>query len=110
MDGVLAGRGLGFVQVVDNPTRQTFIHEMVGPDDLADAVSLNAVVVNVARVIGPGFAGALIVTIGLAPCFFINGLSYGAVLVALALMNPARLLRAPSPDGVRASSGRVSAT
>ena len=87
---------LGFVQVVDNPTRQTFIHEMVGPDDLTNAVSLNAVVVNVARVIGPGFAGALIVTIGLAPCFFINGLSYGAVLIALALMNPARLLRAPS--------------
>ena len=87
---------LGFVQVVDNPTRQTFIHEMVGPDDLTNAVSLNAVVVNVARVIGPGFAGALIVTIGLAPCFFINGLSYGAVLIALALMNPARLLRAPT--------------
>jgi MFS family permease len=87
---------LGFVQVVDNPTRQTFIHEMVGPDDLTNAVSLNAVVVNVARVIGPGFAGALIVTIGLAPCFFINGLSYGAVLIALAVMNPARLLRAPS--------------
>jgi len=87
---------LGFIQVVDNPTRQTFIHEMVGPDDLTNAVSLNAVVVNVARVIGPGFAGALIVTIGLAPCFFINSLSYGAVLIALALMNPARLLRAPA--------------
>lgn len=87
---------LGFVQVVDNPTRQTFIHEMVGADELTNAVSLNAVVVNVARVIGPSFAGALIVTIGLAPCFFINGLSYGAVLIALALMNPARLLRAPA--------------
>jgi len=87
---------LGFVQIVDNPTRQTFIHEMVGADELTNAVSLNAVVVNVARVIGPSFAGALIVTIGLAPCFFINGASYGAVLIALALMSPARLLRAPT--------------
>jgi MFS family permease len=86
---------LGFVQVVDNPTRQTFIHEMVGPDELTNAVSLNAVVVNVARVIGPGLAGALIVSIGLAPCFYINGLSYAAVIIALALMNPDRLLRAP---------------
>ena len=84
---------LGLVQVVDSPTRQTFIHEMVGPDHLTNAVSLNSVVVNVARVIGPSFAGALIVTVGLAPCFFINGLSYGAVLIALALMNPGRLMR-----------------
>jgi MFS family permease len=85
---------LGLVQVVDNPTRQTFIHEMVGADELTNAVSLNAVLVNVARVIGPSLAGALIVTLGLAPCFFINGLSYSAVLIALALMDPARLIRA----------------
>jgi MFS family permease len=85
---------LGLVQVVDNPTRQTFIHEMVGPDELTNAVSLNSVLVNVARVVGPGLAGALIVTIGLAPCFYINGVSYGAVIIALAMMDPARLLRA----------------
>jgi MFS family permease len=87
---------LGLVQVVDNPTRQTFIHEMVGPAEITNAVSLYAVVVNVARVIGPGFAGALIVTVGLAPCFFINALSYGGVLVALFLIDTARLLRAPA--------------
>jgi len=85
---------LGCVYVVDNPTRQTFIHEMVGPAELTNAVSLNSVVVNLARVIGPGFAGILIKTIGLAPCFFINTASFGAVLVALWLMNPARLHRA----------------
>ena len=84
---------LGFVYVVDNPTRQTFIHEMVGAENLTNAVSLNSVLVNVARVIGPGLAGTLIVTVGLAPCFFINAGSYGAVLVALFLMNPERLLR-----------------
>lgn len=85
---------LGLVLVVDNPTRQTFTHEMVGPDQLTNAVSFNSVVVNVARVIGPAFAGALIVTVGLAPCFFLNAASYSAVLVALAMMNPDRLQRA----------------
>lgn len=84
---------LGFVYVVDNPTRQTFIHEMVGPDNLTNAVSLNSVVVNVARVIGPSLAGTLILTVGLAPCFFINAASYGTVLVALVLMDPDRLVR-----------------
>lgn len=87
---------LGLVQVVDNPTRQTFIHEMVGADELTNAVSLNSVLVNVARVLGPSLAGALIVTVGLAPCFYINAVSYSAVLIALALMNPDRLLRAPA--------------
>lgn len=89
----LLAMGLGFVYVVDNPARQTFIHEMVGPDHLTNAVSLNSVVVNVARVIGPGLAGTLIVTVGLAPCFFINAASYGAVLISLYLMNPDRLIR-----------------
>lgn len=82
---------LGFVYVVDNPARQTFISEMVGPEDLTNAVSLNSVLVNVARVIGPGVAGTLIVTVGLAPCFFINAGSYIAVLIALYRMNPHRL-------------------
>jgi MFS family permease len=82
---------LGFVYVVDNPARQTFIHEMVGPEHLTNAISLNSVVVNLARIIGPGLAGILIVTVGLAPCFFINAASYGAVLVMLAAMNPERL-------------------
>jgi MFS family permease len=84
---------LGFVYVVDNPARQTFIHEMVGPEHLTNAVSLNSVVVNLARVIGPGAAGILIVTVGLAPAFFINAASYGAVIVALLLMNPEGLHR-----------------
>lgn len=82
---------LGFTYVVDNPTRQTFIHEMVGSDNLHNAVSLNSVVVNVARVIGPSLAGALIVAVGIAPCFLINAASYGAVVIALFLMDPARL-------------------
>lgn len=78
--------GLGFVNLVDNPTRQTFIFEMVGPDHLTNAVSLHSVLVNLARVIGPAIAGSLILTVGLAPCFLINGASYLAVIGALILM------------------------
>jgi MFS family permease len=77
---------LGFVNLVDNPTRQTFIGEMVGAAQLTNAVSLNAVLVNLARVIGPAVAGALILTVGLAPCFLINAGSYLAVIAALAVM------------------------
>ena len=86
---------LGFVNLVDNPTRQTFIFEMVGPDQLTNAVSLHSVLVNVARVVGPAVAGALILTVGLAPCFLINGASYLAVITALAAMRAAELR--PSP-------------
>ena len=82
---------LGFVYVVDNPARQTFIVEMVGPGDLTNAVSLNSVLVNVARVIGPGLAGVLIITVGLAPCFLINAGSYAAVVIALWLMRAEQL-------------------
>ena len=101
---------LGLVQVVDNPTRMTFIHEMVGAENLTNAVSLNSVLVNVARVIGPGVAGALIVTVGLAPCFFINSVSYVAVLIALFLMNPSRLFRGERWRGAAGSCGRGSDT
>jgi MFS family permease len=91
----LLAAGLGFVNLVDNPTRQTFIGEMVGSDRLSNAVSLNSVLVNVARIIGPGVAGALILTVGLAPCFLVNGGSYLAVIAALALMRVGDLQRTP---------------
>jgi len=87
--------GLGFVNLVDNPTRQTFIGEMVGSERLSNAVSLNSVLVNVARIIGPAVAGALILTVGLAPCFLINGGSYLAVIAALAAMRVEDLRRNP---------------
>ncbi|MCJ7726819.1 MAG: MFS transporter [Acidimicrobiia bacterium] len=92
---------LGFVYVVDQPARQVFVVEMVGADNLTNAVSLNSVLVNVARVIGPGLAGTLIVTVGLAPCFFINAGSYTAVILALYLMNPTRLRREERSAGRR---------
>ena len=82
---------LGLITTVDIPTRQTFVLEMVGPDDLTNAVTLNSVVVNLARAVGPALAGGLIATVGLAACFFVNAASYLAVLIALALMRAADL-------------------
>ncbi len=77
---------LGLINAFDNPTRQTFIIEMVGEDQLRNAVTLFSSLVNISRVIGPAIAGVLIVKIGLAPCFILNGISYGAVVIMLAMM------------------------
>jgi MFS family permease len=87
--------GLGCVNTIDLPTRQTFIMEMVGADHLTNAVSLNSVMVNLARVVGPAVAGLLIATVGLATCFLVNSASYLAVLAALVLMRGAELKPAP---------------
>jgi MFS family permease len=87
--------GLGVVNAFDNPTRQTFVIEMVGPAQLRNAVTLYSSLVNLSRVIGPAIAGALISSAGLAPCFIINGFSYTAVVVMLARMKPSELQVAP---------------
>jgi MFS family permease len=82
---------LGVVNLFDNPARQTFVSEMVGRDLLPNAVSLNSVVMNGARVIGPGIGGVLILTLGLSTCFIVNAASYLAVLLALSLMRTGEL-------------------
>lgn len=82
---------LGMVQVVDNPTRQTFIMEMVGRERLTNAVTLNSIEVNMARIIGPAIAGVLIAGIGIGYCFLANSVSYIAVLACLFLMRSAEL-------------------
>jgi MFS family permease len=90
--------GLGCVTLVDMPARQSFVMEMVGRKDLANAVSLNSVVVNAARVVGPALAGLLIATVGIGICFLVNAVSYVAVVVALVRMRAAELDRgAPIP-------------
>jgi len=81
----------GGINVVDNPARQAFVVEMVGPDDLANAVGLNSVIVNSSRVIGPALAGALMVSVGIAATFLFNAASYVAVIFALVAMEPALL-------------------
>jgi len=82
---------LGVVNVFDNPARQTFVMEMVGRDDLPNAVSLNTVVMNASRVVGPAIGGLVIVVFSLGICFFINAASYVAVLIGLALMRASEL-------------------
>jgi MFS family permease len=92
--------GLGLANAVDNPTRQSFVLEMVGPEDLRNAVTLNSVLVNAARAIGPAVAGILIATIGVGVCFLINAGTFAAVIVALVTLDRAALR--PSPPAIRA--------
>jgi MFS family permease len=86
---------LGWVNVFDNPTRQTFVVELVGEDRLRNAVTLYSSLVNLSRVIGPSIAAGLIAFVGIAPCFIINGLSYAAVVIMLARMHPDELHTTP---------------
>ncbi len=81
---------LGTVGAFDLPIRQSFLVEMVGPDDLPSAIALNASIFNTARVVGPALAGTLAGTIGEAPCFLLNGLSYLGVIWALLHIHPHR--------------------
>src|SRR6185437_4286172 len=85
----------GVVNLFDNPARQTFVSEMVGHDLMPNAISLNSVVMNSARVIGPAIGGILIYAVGLAACFLFNAASYVAVLVALLMMRTTELHQRP---------------
>ncbi len=80
---------LGIGNSLDMPTRQAFVVEMVDDDrnDLMNAISLNSILFNIARIIGPAIGGAIVAAIGEAPTFAINGISYLAVILALALMH-----------------------
>ena len=82
---------LGVANLFTNPARQAFVSEMVGRELLPNAVSLNSVLMNSARVIGPAIGGVLIFTVGFAACFYVNAASYAAVIVALWLMRPSEL-------------------
>jgi MFS family permease len=85
----------GAVNAVDNPARQSFVVEMVGADRVVNAVSLNSVIVHTARIVGPATAGAVIAIFGVAPCFLVNALTFGAMLVALRRMDPGELVAGP---------------
>lgn len=87
----LLALSLGFVNVFDNPARQSFISEMVPLEDLANAVTLNSVSINLARVFGAALGGGLVALLGLAMCFACNAVSFAAVLASLAAMSVAKL-------------------
>ena len=77
---------LGIVNTIDMPARQAFIIEMVGKEDLMNAIAMNSSIFNAARAVGPAIAGLLIGAAGTVLCFFVNGLSFLAVLWGLLLM------------------------
>ena len=92
---------LGLCNCFVNPARQAFTSEMVGPAELRNAVSLNSVLINCARAVGPAVAGVVIAVGGIGVCFLLNAASFIAVIVSLAmldvsqLLQPARIVRAP---------------
>lgn len=93
---------LGLVTVVDNPARQSFVAEMVGPEQLSNAVSLNSANFQSARLVGPAVAGVLITAVGSGYAFLLNGLSFIAPLIGLLLMRTGELHkieRAPRGKG-----------
>ncbi|HEX5499586.1 MAG TPA: MFS transporter, partial [Thermomicrobiales bacterium] len=77
---------LGMVNAFDMPARQAFVVEMVGPDDLTNAIALNSSLFNAARIVGPAVAGVLLATVGTAACFAIDAVSYIAVIGGMLMM------------------------
>jgi MFS family permease len=86
---------LGLNNCFENPSRQAFVLEMVGPTDLRNAVSLNSTLVNAARAVGPAVAGVMIATVGVGWCFGINAVSFVAVVTSLTTMDRVQLQPAP---------------
>src|SRR6202034_2261490 len=82
---------LGLNNTFENPARQAFVLEMVGQTDLRNAVTLNSVIVNTARAVGPAIAGVLIATVGVGVCFIANAASFVAVVISLTTMDKAAL-------------------
>jgi MFS family permease len=89
---------LGCATAFDMPARQAFVSEMVGPDRVANAVGLNSASFNTARVLGPAVAGGLIAVVGIAPAFFLNAVSFLAMIGGLLAMDPDRLYRRPAVE------------
>ena len=86
---------LGCFSAIDVPVRQAFAVEMVGPDQVTNAVALNSMTFNLARIAGPAIAGLLVVAVGTGWVFLINAASFAGVVAGLVVMDPARLLRPP---------------
>lgn len=98
---------LGFVSAVEMPVRQSFTVEMVGREDIANAVALNSASFNASRIVGPAIAGLLIGTLGLGTAFLFNAASYLAALAALIAMRPRELHAGPRAVFVRSWHGIV---
>ena len=93
---------LGVVNAFDIPTRQAYVVEMVGRQDLQNAIALNSSMFNAARLIGPAVAGIMVAAIGEGWCFFANAVSYLAVIAGLLAMRRTRPQRPAAQEGVLA--------
>ncbi len=91
---------LGLNNAFENSARQAFVREMVGKDELRNAITLNSVTVNAARAVGPAIGGVLIATVGVGVCFLANAASFVAVVASLIVMDTSALR--PSPPAPRA--------
>jgi MFS family permease len=98
----------GMITAVDNPTRQAFVVEMVGREDLSNAIALNSMAFNTARIMGPSLAGVIIDQIGIAPALILNAVSFIPVLGALLLMRQSELHVAP-PSATGSTVSQVKA-
>ncbi|MCX7773304.1 MAG: MFS transporter, partial [Clostridia bacterium] len=85
---LVAATALGFVNTLDMPARQAFVVELVGKEDLMNAIALNSSVFNIARIIGPALAGAVMAMAGVAACFYANSISFAAVIIGLFYIKP----------------------
>jgi MFS family permease len=94
---------LGLVNAFDVPARQAFVVDMVGRDDLTNAIALNSSMFNGARIVGPAIAGVLVEAVGEGWCFFVNAVSYLAVIAGLLLMKVKAQERVPLPGSALAS-------
>ena len=92
---------LGCFSAVDAPVRQSFVVEMVGPEHLTNAVALNSMTFNLARIVGPAISGVLITAVGTGWVFLANGVSSAAVVGGLLLMDPSALHRGNPPPKER---------
>lgn len=101
----LAALCLGIASAVDAPARQSFVSELVGQDNIANAVALNSASFNTARLTGPAVAGVLIAWVGTGPVFLLNAASYAAVVISLFLIRSTELVPA-----TRAARGKHQVT
>ena len=92
---------LGFVNAVDQPVRHSFVVELVGREDVGNAVALNSASFNAARIVGPAVAGLLIARLGVVPAFVVNGLGFAVVLATLLRLSDDQAARPPRGASLR---------
>lgn len=98
---------LGIVNTLDMPARQSFFAELAGKKDLTNAIALNSTIFNLARILGPAVAGFMIGLLGISTCFFINALSFVAVLCCIILIDTGFIKKTASDISIRGMFGDI---